>query len=137
MTLYYRYIYMPPKFLNMPHTILKDFIFTNHAIEALEDDDLQVFDELEFSGKNIIEVETDRLGRCTYMLVEKPIDFENNLYVAFCHTYKPKEPYVVKQTNIITVYIGKHCNDYIVNKTNPKYYRPINMSFERDVVYEK
>ena len=132
MKLYYKYIYMPPKIENYPETVFNKILFSNHALEALVDDDLQAFDELVFSGKNILEAGTDENERIVYCLLEIPHNYKENMYVALALRYKKNDFSIVDYVRVITVYVADHCDLAIINKTDNKYYRPLNMSFERE-----
>lgn len=126
MTLFHRYVYLPSRFEKYPLTILTNFYFTDHALQALVDDDLQVFDELIFSGRNILEVELDKSDKLKYLLLEIPIDYINNMCVALSFGHYSG------QISVKTVYINRNDSMSELNQTNNKYYKPINMTFENE-----
>lgn len=126
--IYHRSVYMPSTILNITPRIYKDLNFSDHALEALVDDDISIFDEVKMSGKNIVEA-TVVNGFLTEVLLEQYYDYNLNMYVAltFNQDWRKKEYGLV---SVKTVYLAEHDRMELQNKSHlgSKYYRPANMS---------
>ncbi len=127
--IYHRSVYMPPAIINIKTRIYKNLFFTEHALRALVDDELTVFDELEMSGKNIVEASVED-GILIEALLEIPFDYSRNMYVAIRFSITEIDKKNFGNIKIKTVYLAEHDRMELLNKSHvgSKYYRPINFS---------
>jgi hypothetical protein len=134
MTLYYKYVYMPPVFSNMPERTFKSVLFSPHAFEALEDEGISMYDDVTFSGKNILEAETNEKGLLKTLTVEidYPDEKNKNIIIVMGISRDKFEPNKIRDVHIITNFLSWKDKTSIINKAHQKYYRPANMSFERE-----
>lgn len=126
--MYHRFIYMPDHIRNIPVTKISNLEFTSHAMKELENDDLQFFSDIEFSGKNIIEVTVTDEKITDYVL---QFDYDDDHYKIVVISLSKKFRY----PTVITVYLFYKTHEMnIINKSMGSkahlYYRPSNLSFE-------
>jgi hypothetical protein len=113
---------MPESILNFPLTRYENPYISLHALEALEDRGLSAFTNIEFSGKNILEVDVID-GSIKNILLEFPFDNRNNLYMAISFKDKNDRSPMGKIT-VKTVFLRDKYRMDTINKNDEKYYNP-------------
>ena len=120
---YQKFIYMPNEIINIPKKKYSNIFITDHAYDAMQDDNIELFNEVEFSGKDILRAEVIN-GKLKTILVELPYNETKNICISLCFN--------VLEIEMTTVYLDNKDNIQKVNIGDRRYSRPKNFSFERE-----
>ncbi len=122
MTLYHKFIYMPPEIENYPLTKYENIFVTSHALHAMEDDGLTYFDNVIFSGNDIFEVDIDKNGNFEKIVLALKYNDAHNLKIILVKDIYKKYPFIMR-----TVYLEKIDKKYNVNILAEKYIQKKNI----------
>jgi hypothetical protein len=114
---------MPKSISQLSKVKCENVYVSLHAFEAMEDEGIPAFKDIEFSGENILEAEIiDNIIK--NVLIELPFNSRNNLNVAISFKDKTDRSPMGKVT-IKTVFLRNKYRMDTLNKDDSKYYNPV------------